>query len=752
MKKARYLLTGLLALSLVTACQTTPTSSSPTSSDSQETSSPGSSSSSSSTPITAHSITIGETDGATLTLDKKTASSGERVTVTVSNIPEGQQLEEITTDVEGVSLVALSETEYYFIMPNCDVTISCTLSEAIQATYGLTIQNNTDAEIVSLMDNTGAEYTSVEGTYELEPGTSYLLRLSSSSSVSVTLNGERIIPTEGYYTFRMPSKDSTMVIDYVTTYSVTFEYDTDAISGIYLLDADTGAQLSSNAIEPGTKVGVSPTLNDGYEINQMFVNDDEVVNTVDGYIFTMPSEDVTLSITTIAPTFESHKLIITEGEGVTLDVGNVTNGVFTPLEGFYAQTSTFPEGTLLYLHVSIMPLFTDIYELDSVTVDGEVVTVDETGYYPVTVGNHDVEIEALSSLIQYPLSYQDDTSDSVYTACTFADAEGNPIQTAGYGETVVATFTNSSNLALYQVFHNGTLGTGTIVGNTYTFTMGRNDLRDDFVLTASFADLSVEYNLGYVTNPTGHETTIKVTFYDEELTEITKATAGEKVYAKVTGLNRYILNDVILQEESLDTETVKGEEYYVFNALAEDTQLTVDVTPLEADQYYLYKGDVTGLYGVYDSTLNPIRMYSGNYVLTAGETYYLDIYYSGQPISKVTVNGVEATLTNQGGMELYEFVMPSEDATLAVELEVTGYKLSYTIVGTDPSNVDVVFMDMMMSEITSAKEGAMVYVSPWSDTATIVSVTLDGEPIEGIGSMYSFTMPGHDVNIVITCE
>ena len=180
MKKARYLLTGLLALSLVTACQTTPTSSSPTSSDSQETSSPGSSSSSSSTPSTTHSITIGETGGATLTLDKKTASSGERVTVTVSNIPEGQQLEEITTDVEGVSLVALSETEYYFIMPNCDVTISCTLSEAIQATYGLTIQNNTDAEIVSLMDNTGAEYTSVEGTYELEPGTSYLLRLSSS--------------------------------------------------------------------------------------------------------------------------------------------------------------------------------------------------------------------------------------------------------------------------------------------------------------------------------------------------------------------------------------------------------------------------------------------------------------------------------------------------------------------------------------------------------------------------------------------
>lgn len=752
MKKARYLLTGLLALSLVTACQTTPTSSSPTSSDSQETSSPGSSSSSSSTPITTHSITIGETDGATLNLDKKTASSGERVTVTVSNIPEGQQLEEITTDVEGVSLVALSETEYYFIMPNCDVTISCTLSEAIQATYGLTIQNNTDAEIVSLMDNTGAEYTSVEGTYELEPGASYLLRLSSSSSVSVTLNGERIIPTEGYYTFRMPSKDSTMVIDYVTTYSITFEYDSKAISSIYLLDADTGAQLSSNAIEPGTKVGVSPTLNDGYEINQMFVDDEEVVNTVDGYIFTMPSDDVTLSITTIAPTFESHKLIITEGEGVTLDVGNVTNGVFTPLEGFYAQTSTFPEGTLLYLDVSIMPLFTDIYELDSVTVDGEVVTVDETGYYPVIVGTHDVEIEALSSLIQYPLSYQDDTSDSVYTACTFADAEGKPIQTAGYGETVVATFTNSSNLALYQVFHNGTLGTGTIVGNTYTFTMGRNDLRDDFVLTATFADLSVEYNLGYVTDPTGHETTIKVTFYDEELTEITKATAGEKVYAKVTGLNRYILNDVSLQKESLDTETVNGEEYYVFNALAEDTQLTVDVTPLEANQYYLYAGDVTGLWGVYGASMNQMTSHSGNYVLTAGETYYLDIYYSGQPISKVTVNGVEATLTNQGGMELYEFVMPSEDATLAVELEVIGYKLSYTIVGTDPSNVDVVFMDMMMSEITSAKEGAMVYVSPWSDTATIVSVTLDGEPIEGSGSMYSFTMPGHDVNIVITCE
>ena len=157
MKKARYLLTGLLALSLVTACQTTPTSSSPTSSDSQETSSPGSSSSSSSTPITTHTITIGETDGAKLTLDKKTASSGERVTVTVSNIPEGQQLEEITTDVEGVSLVALSETEYYFIMPNCDVTISCTLSEAIQATYDLTIQNKTDAENVSLMDTTGAE-------------------------------------------------------------------------------------------------------------------------------------------------------------------------------------------------------------------------------------------------------------------------------------------------------------------------------------------------------------------------------------------------------------------------------------------------------------------------------------------------------------------------------------------------------------------------------------------------------------------
>ena len=58
-----------------------------------------------------------------------------------------------------------------------------------------------------------------------------------------------------------------------------------------------------------------------------------------------------------------------------------------------------------------------------------------------------------------------------------------------------------------------------------------------------------------------------------------------------------------------------------------------------------------------------------------------------------------------------------------------------------------------MSEITSAEEGDYVSVNVWAEGVTVVSVTLDGNPVDNTGgAWYSFTMPGHDVNIVITCE
>ena len=121
MKKANIGLALLLALVTLAGCdQQGVTSAGSSSESSTGTSSSAGDSGSSSTPVVeTHSILIGETGGATVTPSKETASSGERITLTIE-CPEGKEVDTVSLSVAEVEVTESPDGTYSFLMPAGD--------------------------------------------------------------------------------------------------------------------------------------------------------------------------------------------------------------------------------------------------------------------------------------------------------------------------------------------------------------------------------------------------------------------------------------------------------------------------------------------------------------------------------------------------------------------------------------------------------------------------------------------------------
>ena len=182
---------SLLAVSLLVGCGETPTI------DDDD-------------PVTpveeTYDITIAEDNEVELDLNKNSAKPGETVEITVKSVPDGRTIKEITTNIDGVTVMSKSSTQYYFVMPKADVELTVVLTDIPQDTYTLTIVNEVGAEIVTLMNSQQDEmFPDENGVYNLAPSESYLLRLSAATYVSVRLNDKVVSSQEGYYMFTMPS-------------------------------------------------------------------------------------------------------------------------------------------------------------------------------------------------------------------------------------------------------------------------------------------------------------------------------------------------------------------------------------------------------------------------------------------------------------------------------------------------------------------------------------------------------------------
>ena len=647
MKKRWLMGASLLTISLLVGCGETPTI------DDDD-------------PVTpveeTYDITIAEDNEVELDLNKNSAKPGETVEITVKSVPDGRTIKEITTNIDGVTVMSRSSTQYYFVMPKGDVELTVVLTDIPQDTYTLTVVNEVGAEIVTLMNSQQDEmFPDENGVYNLAPSESYLLRLNASTYVSVRLNDNVVSSQEGYYMFTMPSRDSVLTITELQAYSLTLDYDEAAFKGLYVMNGDNYSDINLNAVEEGTSIHVEYVLNLGYEISNIYLDGEAIDFRGTSVDFTSAAHDSVLKIETIE----------VEVDGGLVKIGSAKNadGSLVSIPEYNPNSTVFKSGTKLYLRAYIMNNWLNIYTIDQVTVNGEPVTLDEDGACQFTVEDGGVQIVVTTKAVEYNLSYTPIGNET----CAFYDEEGNPITKAVRNQTVTAEFTQpNANLALYNIKENGEDGYGTIEGNTYTFVFTHTS---DLTLTAEWADTTASFALSYTTDPVALQHSVEVSFYSSEdtSTPITHAHPLDTVYMEVADVEGYVFDEATLNGETLEEVTVGGKDYYTFvmpNSTA-NLELTFRIDTgehsIEIDRSSF--GDHSVFISLFDSTLTQLPL--SDYFGKAGEKFYLDIYVQDGASFKAYANGEEmATEDVQDyGMTFtyYVLIMPDEDVTITLE-------------------------------------------------------------------------------------
>lgn len=677
MKKRWLMGTSFLALSLLVGCgePTTPDNTDPITDDNQQ-NEDNNEDDTPSTPVEeSYSITIGETNGVVLKLDKNTAKPGEKVTITVTSVPDGKTIKEISTNVNGIDVLSSSSTEYYFFMGKSNVTLTVTIADAPKDTYSLTIDNQVNAEIVTLMDSQQNEILpEANNVYQLTPNESYTLRLQATVLISVRLNGKAVTSQEGYYMFAMPAKDSTLTISELQAHSLTLDYDKAAIGGIYVMDSNNDyKEVQLNAIEEGTSIHVEITLNIGYEMTGAFLNEEPLETHGTSIDFTFPYEDSVLKIETEQYDVDGGLVTYEAGEGAKIEIGQGVNNdnSLVSIPQYNPLSTIFKTGTKLYLKVYIMDNWKSVCELDEVTVNGSPVTLNEHGIAEFTVADGGTKIVATTKNIEYDLLYTPTGNET----CTFFDENNLEITKAVRNQKVKAVFyPNNANLALYSVKENGEIADGTIEGNTYTFIFTHSS---SLTLTAEWADITKTYNISYSTTPTSLKDLADVKFYDEKnlRVSITRANPLDTVYMEVGTLENYVFDGATLDGKELEKVTSDGKDYYAFKMPNKDANLELVFSEDSGTH------DITFDDSSFDGHTIDVNIYDSSFIwiggritrdVPTGETIYIDIWVQDGATFKLFANGTEvterATISPDGSpLNTYKYVMPNEDVTFTFE-------------------------------------------------------------------------------------
>lgn len=278
-----------------------------------------------------HTITIGETQGITLSLDKETAKLGEQVTITVESVPSGSTLGSIsaTANADVIDLIQRSPTAYLLIMPDADVTVSATVNTTADS-YELIIDNMVNATffVQETFDNRDEVEQIMADTYRLKPHFMYCLQLQSFTTTGALVE---ICTGEGYSTvtqldytpdltgnrlfyFTMSASNAKInIYKNPDPHGVHIEYDSQVLLTMYLSiyqDNSTCTLKYPLDIKENTVLYLQIEIPNEYDFN---VTCDEetfhyVANTEGdtsytfAYMFTMPAKDVNIEVKTTAKT------------------------------------------------------------------------------------------------------------------------------------------------------------------------------------------------------------------------------------------------------------------------------------------------------------------------------------------------------------------------------------------------------------------------------------------------------------------
>lgn len=648
------------------------------------------------------------------------AKEGDQINFTVSCSSTSEYIAAVK-----VNGSAITDTEgiYSFTMPaeNVSITIDYksyyTLSVSKHDTTTVTVKNSAGNDITSSKEG---ETISVTVTNNSED--EYI--------VSVKMNGTELGATDGTYSFTMPAENVSIVVEYKSFYTISYNAEGRTDTTVTFKDASGN---DATKLKEGDKVSVtvSSTASTQY-ISSIKANGTEIGTTDGTYEYTMPAENVTVTVE-----YMTYHTVTTNYDGHTgVKVRFNSKPIFDQLTNVKAGET-----------VSMLVMSASSTEYVSAVKFNDQYATSIGGYnYYFVMPDEDVTI-TFDYKPKFNLTF--DSSVHSNTSHYFTDQWGNIMTTAKDGATVnvVVNCTSTTEYITSVKFNGVEIGTG---NGTYAITVGTEDVV-----------ISLEYK-SYYTITMSDST--PATFYgadadgniDTATGSIANAESGDIVYISIPSIQDSVdyevyANGVICERVDIGS--------------AENPQYVYKFTMPEANVTVTYKQINFGisLDESVDSAISLTCTNESNETITKAkegdkvtvivnntdttrEVGTIEVY--GEVVVPLVTRDAEGNVIST----TYSFTMKAEAASIKVNykhaLTFTQDKLGAAFYTTNPNG------DLEWASITSAAVGQTMYVQITSihDSPDYV-VYANGVACEeynygGIGMyLYKFTMPDTSVNI-----
>lgn len=330
--------------------------------------------------------------------------------------------------------------------------------------YDITIDTATkNGKITKVDPNSSERGKTIKVT--VEPDSGYVCTGVTATGAEVSGSGET-------WTFTMPDNDVTV--------SATFGLKSYAVK----VNSATGGKVTANvsSAKKGDTVTLTVTPNDGYGVGKVSVTGAEVSGSGSTYTFTMPAQDVTVSATFNAKSYNITKEEVAHAKievSTTAKTGETVTVKVTPDSG---------------------------YEVTGVTVNGTAATKKDANTYTFTMPAKDVKVSATVAAKTYKVTTGSITNGTIKVNTS----------TAKVGDKITITVTPKDGYEVDKVTFNGSAATKNQDG-TYSFTMPAKDVTVTATINAKTYGITKDVGSnGKVENldssaKTGETVTIKVT-------------------------------------------------------------------------------------------------------------------------------------------------------------------------------------------------------------------------------------------------
>lgn len=592
------------------------------------------------------------------------AKAGTKLYVYIRN--NKKEVKEVK--INDSTIVRGNDGRYGFTMPDGNVTVSVVWGEEIKVTH--TIRVNLNGEVTA---NGAVKVTNSKGEDVAvgKVGETITVTVNHTKYVSELKVNESVVKeseTRGVYTFVMPDKNVTIDISWINTTSLSLTYNDSEFESVKLINKDTKEEAEISIKKTTLDVGEEYTLVldtiETYSVTSVALDGSEIsyVESDGGYTFTVTKDSTALSITTTEIKLAhniSYNATSSEipAENVSFYVNN-------------AAVNSAKEGEV----VIVKFVASEDYVITGVYFNGKATTKVSETLWTFTMPDEAVTITAITQTTKGSLtvinnakvSYINESDDGLI------DSKGQKIDiTSGsaildIGETYTLTYSSAKENFDVSVAVEG----ATVLSSSYDpetrkgnviFTV-KGDLKvivsekeKDKVYSKVTIASSVSDGLNYLdySLKAGEGESLKEIISGEEVEVGTIVTL--KVNVKEENSEFVSITAVKIGETTIQPETDGS---YVFEVQEDTSAITIDIKVL---------GKITvdtGTEIVSDGAITLTNKDSEEISFAdVGEEVTVNIKHT-KAVEKVTVNGTEATLVEEG---VYKFTMPSGDAKVTIE-------------------------------------------------------------------------------------